>query len=113
MASTTTGMLASTAAASIWPYSVWYWPLNSAIAMGAVLIWTRVRMMAKKNSFQASMNANTPAAKSDGSEMGRTTRRKVWSVLAPSTAAARSSWGGMDSKKPFRIQMTTGSVNER
>ena len=40
-------------------------------------------------------------------------RRNVWSVLAPSTAAARSSWGGMVSKKPFRIQMTTSSVNDR
>ena len=83
------------------------------MAMGAVLMSTRVRMMAKKNSFQASMKAKTPAAKRAGSEMGSTTRRKVWRVLAPSTAAARSSCGGIDSKKPFRIQMTTTSVNER
>ena len=36
------------------------------MAMGAVLMSTRVRMMAKKNSFQASMKAKTP-----GREEGR------------------------------------------
>ena len=72
MASSTTGMLASTAAASIWP--------NSGLVLAGELgdhegrrlgVALRVRIMAKKNSFQASMNANTPAANSGGQRDGQ------------------------------------------
>ena len=40
-------------------------------------------------------------------------RVNVCSALAPSTAAAFSSSGGIASKKPFRIQITIGRTNER
>src|SRR3990172_6261564 len=108
-----TGMLAIAAAATIWPYSDTYCPENSATTTGAVLALLWVRITAKKNSFQASMNANAPVANSGGREMGSTTSLNTCIVDAPSTAAARSSSRGTASKKPLSTQITMGSTNDR
>src|SRR5262249_20013378 len=77
IASRITGATLITAAAIISPNTVWYWPANWAMTSGTVWACWRVRIRAKKNSFQASTKAKTAAAPKGGIEIGSTICQKV------------------------------------
>ena len=64
-------------AAIICPKIVWYCPAKAEMTNGTVWALCRVMINAKKNSFQASMNAKLAAAKSGGKEMGKIIIRKA------------------------------------
>ena len=67
------------------------------IASGMVRISAeRIRIRARKYSFQAPTNCKIATVASAGLEMGRTTRQNAASSVQPSTLAASSSSRGMD-----------------
>jgi hypothetical protein len=92
------------------PHGSWNSPTISCRPTGQVrepvLV---VSISAKRNSFQAPMATNTAVATRPPSTSGSTTRTMAPSRLAPSMRAASSRSFGTPSKKPFIIQMKTGS----
>ena len=68
----------------------------SAIAVGAVDAFFEVKIIAKKNSFQAEVNVRILTDAREGTDIGRMTLTNVDNALLPSIAAASSSSLGMD-----------------
>jgi hypothetical protein len=81
--------------------------VTGRVARSGLLRSTR----AKKNSFQAEMNANSAVATMPGASNGATTLRSACRRVAPSTAAASSRSRGTLRTKPCSIQSANGSAH--
>ena len=104
------GATARTTPAEISAISTPFCDCNPARATGIVAVVGPVRINANRNSFQARMKPNTPAAARPGSEIGKTMRQKALQTVAPSVMAAHSSSTGTPSKKPIMIQVRNGRL---
>ena len=78
---------------------------------GKVVTLARVRMRAKKNSFQEKMKASKPTASMAGRARGTATCQNARQRVAPLTRANSSMARGMSSKKLFRTQAMKGMLN--
>src|SRR6185437_9146847 len=96
-----TGMVMTTAAAAIDPVGCWNWdaPVKKAIAAGTVrALLVDVSEIANTKSLQQYRNTRIAVVKTPGAASGTITRRKAWSGVAPSSAAARSRSHGISRK---------------
>ena len=82
--------------------------LSDTIATGSNWVWVKVRVKAKKKSFQPKITQNIPATTSPGIELGRITRKNAPIGVQPSIIAISSSSLGIPAKKSIITQTAIG-----
>src|SRR5216117_3217163 len=100
-------------AAATFPHSQPSYCRKFTTATGAVVASMRVRIRAKKKSFQEKRKQKIAVAASPGAASGRLIRKKACQTPAPSICAASSSDRGVALKKLRIIQMTSERLKVR
>lgn len=82
--------------------------LSETMATGRSCVWVKVKVKAKKKSFQPNITQNMPATTKPGMELGNTTLKNASIGEQPSIIAISSNSLGMPLKKSIITQTAMG-----